>query len=183
MLRAALKLRWGSGAWGPIVAPHTMLRAALKQYGPTMSHNLRGCTTYNAACGIETAFPLAPSFSQSRCTTYHAACGIETSPSPKIGGGRRSCTTYNAACGIETSAHVVIGDKNVVAPHTMLRAALKPFLRERFCQTWWVAPHIMLRAALKPSLSSHLYERKKLHHPQSRVRHERPYRLAALATY
>ena len=45
-----------------------------------------------------------------------------------------------------------------------------------------VAPPTKPRAALKLKEVSPLIRNTLLHHPQSRVRHERPHRLAALAT-
>ena len=60
------------------------------------------------------------------------------------------CTTYNAACGIETFRPALHALERAVAPHTMLRAALKPHLCALIDEDLDVAPHIMLRAALKP---------------------------------
>ena len=45
-----------------------------------------------------------------------------------------------------------------------------------------VAPSTKPRAALKLHIDGVGGRIDKLHHPQSRVRHERPYRLAVLAT-
>ena len=149
MLRAALKPRkplWLREQFP--FAPHTMLRAALKLFiSDTLSGHLQGCTTYNAACGIETDK------------------NSERAPS------KWCCTTYNAACGIETGIFRNKGISSLVAPHTMLCAALKPG------DTFSVPPHssgcTTYNAACGIETSSKKFElsRSLLHHIQCCVRH------------
>ena len=110
----------------------------------------RSCTTYNAACGIETPYvafltqerPVAPH------TMLRAALKLLC---PSHSHMVRGCTTYNAACGIETHRFTILMPSKVVAPHTMLRAALKLKWEVNPVLLFVVAPHTMLRAALKPS--------------------------------
>ena len=142
------------------------------------------------------------------CTTHKAACGIETFLLPSGVQKEVSCTTHKAACGIETSKSTSSGETpSKVAPPTKPRAALKQFIDWCDFSGLIVAPPTKPRAALKPlihrilaaleisctthkaacgietrSLRINPRSMVSLHHPQSRVRHERPYRLAALAT-
>ena len=149
----------------------------------TMSPVPNRCTTHKAACGIETkhysfifllnsaAPPTKPRAALKRtvhrgqlqrrccCTTHKAACGIETCPNVSIWHSILRCTTHKAACGIETS---------------MFFALIRSFSS---CTTHKAACGI---ETLFSGISRGATDR--LHHPQSRVRHERPHRLAALAT-
>ena len=71
---------------------------------------------------------------------------------------------------------------DVVAPPTKPRAALKLEVGSDFVIIIDAAPPTKPRAALKRLPDECIDLREWLHHPQSRVRHERPHRLAALAT-
>ena len=102
MLRAALKLFVENRMEFQLgVAPHKMLRAALKLNKTFSKSPFESCTTYNAACGIETFkfiillqfYPVAPHIM------------LRAALKPDVGK--------------IDSVH------NEVAPHKMLRAALK----------------------------------------------------------
>ena len=122
-----------------------------------------------AACGIETGVRCPACIAVMRYTTHKAACGM----SAPIGSLRSPLPPHRRG-------------KLILHDPAKKQSVTKPPLRERgrgTAKRWWGRKGIAACGIETRERGLTFRSIQLLHHPQIRVRHERPYRLAALATY